>query len=70
VEMGEGGGAARARTYTKAQLRSWGKLGGRPTELNRQAVARLRTLLVSGKSQAECAKVLGVSTRTIGRAVG
>ena len=37
--------------------------------LDRKALARLRKLLASGKSQAECAIILGVSVRTVGRAV-
>jgi hypothetical protein len=36
---------------------------------HRRAIARLRKLLASGKSQAECARLLGVSTRTVGRVV-
>jgi hypothetical protein len=61
------GGRARAKTYSKAQLRAWGKQGGRPASLDRKALARLEALLRRGKSQAECAKLFGVSARTIGR---
>jgi len=67
--MASMGGRARAKTYSKAQLRKWGKLGGRPTTLGRKARARLQKLLASGKYQAECAAILGVSVRTIGRLV-
>ena len=68
-EMGKRGAATRAQRYSKDQIRKWGKMGGRPARLDRRAIARLRRLLASGKSQAECANVLGVSTRTVGRAV-
>ena len=69
AEMARMGGLPRARGHSKAQLRKWGKEGGRPTSLGGKALARLKTLLAQKKSQAECAKVLGVSVRTIGRAV-
>jgi hypothetical protein len=68
-EMASMGGRARAKTYSKAQLRAWGEEGGRPVALDRKALARLEALLIRGKSQAECAKILGVSVRTVGRAV-
>ncbi len=41
--------------------------GGRPVSLDRKAMARLEALLRRVKSQAECAKLFGVSARTIGR---
>ena len=69
AEMARMGGLARAKGYSKAQLRAWGEVGGRPVALDRKALARLRKLLSAGKSQAECAKVFGVSVRTIGRTV-
>jgi DNA invertase Pin-like site-specific DNA recombinase len=69
AEMARMGGLARAKGYSKAQLRKWGKEGGRPVSLDRKAQARLDALVHQGKSQAECAKLLGVSVRTIGRAV-
>ena len=68
-EMASMGGRARANTYPKAQLRTWGKQGGRPVSLDRKTLARLGALLRRGKSQAECATILGVSVRTIGRGV-
>jgi len=37
--------------------------------LDRKALAHLEALLHHGKSQVECAKVLAVSVRTIGRVV-
>jgi len=69
VEMARMGGIARAKAHTKAALRAWGRQGGRPPRFNAKAFARLEALLRQGKSQPECAKVLGVSLRTIGRAV-
>ena len=69
VEMARMGGLARAKGYSKTQLRKWGKEGGRPASLDRKALAQLDALLHQGKSQAECANVLGVSVRTIGRVV-
>jgi DNA invertase Pin-like site-specific DNA recombinase len=68
AEMARMGGLARAKAHSKAQLRKWGKEGGRPVSLDRKAMARLETFLHRGKSQAECAKTFGVSVRTIGRA--
>jgi len=51
-------------------------LGSHPEEAlrllgkhSKRARARLRRLLASGKSQAECASILGVSVHTVGRAV-
>ena len=69
VEMARMGGIARAKAHSKAALRAWGKQGGRPARLGRKASERLRKLMASGKSQAECAIMLGVSARTVGRAV-
>jgi len=69
LEMARMGGFARAKAHSKAEIRTWGKRGGRPGKLDRKALAQLRKLLASGKSQAECGAILGVSVRTIGRAV-
>src|ERR1019366_2197821 len=66
VEMASMGGLARALGPSKTQLRKWGKEGGRPPVLDQAAFPRLRKLLAKGKSQAECATILGVSVRTIG----
>jgi len=68
-EMARMGGIARAKAHSKAEIRAWGRQGGRPGKLDRKAVARLSKLLASGKSQAECASILGVSARTVGRVV-
>ncbi len=68
-EMASMGGRARAKAYSKAQLRTWGEQGGRPGKLDRKALARLQKLLSAGKSQTECAAILGVSLRTVGRVV-
>jgi hypothetical protein len=69
AEMARMGGIARAKAHTKAELRAWGRKGGRPGRLDQEAHHRLRKLLASDKSQAECASILGVSARTVGRAV-
>jgi hypothetical protein len=69
TEMARMGGLARAQAYSKAQIRAWGKQGGRPVSWDGKVLARLRGLLRAGKSQAECATVLGVSVRTVGRLV-
>jgi hypothetical protein len=69
AEMARMGGLARAKAHNKAQLRPWGKRGGRPVKLDRKGLTRLKRLLAAGKSQAECATILGVSVRTIGRVV-
>ena len=66
-EMGHKGGKTRAERFSKRQIAEWGKQGGRPTKMDADALARLRELLAKRKSQGECAKSLGVSTRTIGR---
>ena len=68
-QMASMGGHARANTYSKAQLRAWGKHGGRPAKLDKAALSRLRALLKGGKTQKECAELMGVSVRTVGRAV-
>jgi hypothetical protein len=68
-EMASMGGRARAKAHSKAQLRAWGKQGGRPASLDGKTLAQLRGLLRAGKSQAECATILGVSVRTVGRVV-
>ncbi len=65
-EMASMGGRARAKAYNKAQLRIWGKQGGRPALLDRKAFTRLMKMLTAGQGQAECAKSLGGSVRTIG----
>jgi hypothetical protein len=68
-EMARMGGIARAKARSMAELQRWGKRGGRLGKLDRKAVARLQKLLTRGKSPLECASVLGVSVRTIGRVV-
>jgi hypothetical protein len=66
-ELARLGGLSRAKKYPKKQLREWAKLGGRPRKLT--DLHRLQALLRKGKSQEECAEVLGISLRTVGRAV-
>ena len=69
TEMARMGGIARAKAHSKAELRKWGRRGGRPAKLERKGLVMLKRLLATGKSQAECAAILGVSFCTIGRAV-
>ena len=69
IEMARLGGLARARVHSKAELRKWGRRGGRPGKLDRKGLATLKRLLATGTTQAECTAILGVSVRTIGRAV-
>ena len=68
-EMASMGGRARAKAHSRAEIRRWGKRGGRPVLLDRKALARLQKLLSAGKSQTDCETILGVSIRTIGRVV-
>ena len=69
AEMARIGGVARAKAHSKAELRKWGKRGGRPGTWTGRGSQRLKRLLATGTTQAECAAILGVSARTIGRAV-
>jgi hypothetical protein len=68
-EMASMGGRARAAKYSTEQLREFAKNAGRPGRLDRKGLATLKKLLATGTTQAECAAILGVSLRTIGRAV-
>lgn len=63
------GGRARAAKYTPEQLAEFSKNAGRPAKLDGKARRKLQAMLEAGRSQAECAAELGISTRTIGRAV-
>jgi hypothetical protein len=69
TEMAGMGGRARAAKYTREQLREFGRNAGRPRKLDGTARRRLKAVLAAGKSQAEYAAELGLSVRTIGRAV-
>ena len=69
AEMASMGGQARAAKYTHKQLQEFAKNAGRPAKLDGRARRRLEQLLAAGRSQAECAAELGVSLRTVGRAV-
>src|SRR5436309_4294746 len=69
VEMASMGGRARAAKYSHEEISEFAKDAGRPAKLDGKARRRLRHLLAAGRSQAECATELGVSLRTIGRAV-
>jgi DNA invertase Pin-like site-specific DNA recombinase len=68
-EMGRRGGTTRAERYSRAQIRAWGKLGGRPQKLDKAALARLDRMLQGGVRKAEIAKRLEISTRTVTRYV-
>ena len=64
--LGVGGGVARAKAHSSPSCRSGASgSGGRPSSTGR-ALASLKRLLAGGKSQAECANLLGVSVRNIG----
>ena len=67
--MARMGGRARAAKYTPQQLAEFSKNAGRPAKLDGRAKRRLRTMLAAGRTQAECAAELGISIRTVGRAV-
>lgn len=66
-EMGKRGGNTRAKRHSKAQIRAWGELGGRPRKLDRAGVAGLRNMLRRGRLKMEAAKRLGISVRTLDR---
>jgi len=69
AEMASMGGQKRAAKYSSEQLRQFAKNASRPVKLDGRARRRLKQLLAAGKSQAESAAELGVSIRTVGRAV-
>jgi hypothetical protein len=68
-EMGRKGGTTRAKRYSRAQIRAWGKLGGRPHKLDKTAMRRLRKMLRERVAKGEIAKRLGISARTVTRYV-
>jgi hypothetical protein len=69
TEMARMGGRARAAKYSREQLAKFSRNAGRPSKLDGRARRKLRQLLAAGMTQTECAAELGVSLRTIGRAV-
>ena len=69
AEMASMGGRARAAKYSHQEISEFARDAGRPAKLDGTARRRLKQLLAAGRSQAECAVELGVSTRTVGRAV-
>lgn len=69
TEFARMGGLARAKAHSKKQIREWGRRGGRPPKFTAPELGKLRKWLAAGKTQAQCAEALGVSTRTAGRAV-
>jgi hypothetical protein len=68
-EIGRKGGRIRATQHSKSELSEWAKLGGRPPKLDDRTLAHVEAWLQQGKSQSDCAKAVGVSVRTIGRAL-
>ena len=50
AEMARLGGLARAKAHGKAEIRKWGKQGGRPAKLDRKGLARLKRLLAAGQN--------------------
>src|SRR6266568_5398219 len=69
AEMASMGGRARAAKYSHEEISEFAKDAGRPAKLDGRARRRLKQLLAAGRNQAECATELGVSLRTVGRAV-
>ena len=69
TEMASMGGRARAAKYSHEEISQFAKDAGRPVKLDGRARRRLKQLLAAGRSQAECGAELGVSSRTVGRAV-
>jgi DNA invertase Pin-like site-specific DNA recombinase len=69
-EMGRRGGTTRAKRYSRAQIRAWGKLGGRPLKLDEAALARLRRMRRERVPKGEIAKRFGISTRSLTRYAG
>jgi len=67
--MGRRGGTTRAKRYSRAQIRAWGKLGGRPYKLGKTALVRLRRMLQQGEPKGKIARSLGISIRTVTRYV-
>jgi DNA invertase Pin-like site-specific DNA recombinase len=67
AEMARMGGIARAEAHSKAEVRAWSKLGGRKPKLSEKQWARLFRWCDEGKTQEQCAREFGISTRTVGR---
>ena len=68
-EMARMGGHARAKAHSKAELRDWGKQGGRPPALRPKQIQRIAQWTREGIGQEIIAQRLGVSVRTVGRYV-
>jgi len=67
TEMARMGGLARAKGYSKAQIRAWGKRGGRPRALTAKQARHITEWTRQGIGQETIALRLGVSVRTVGR---
>ena len=68
-EMARMGGHARAKAHSKAELRDWGKHGGRPPALSPKQIQRIAKWTREGIGQEIIAQRLGVSVKTVGRYV-
>ena len=68
-EMARMGGHARAQAHSKAELRDWGKRGGRPLALSPKQIQRIAERTGQGISREIISQRLGVSMRTVGRYV-
>ena len=49
AEIARIGGVAKGKAHSKAQLRKWGKRGGRPEKLDRKGLATLKRLLATAR---------------------
>lgn len=67
TEMARMGGLARAKAHSKAQIRAWGKQGGRPRALTAKQARRIAEWTRQGVGQETIAQRFGVSMRTVGR---
>jgi len=67
TEMARMGGLARAKAHKKAEIRAWGKQGGRPPKLTAKQRERMERMLAAGRPHDEIAKRFEVSLRTVGR---
>ena len=69
AEMARIGGAARAKAHSKAQLSEMRQEGRPAGEVGPEGARNAEKAAGNSTTQAECAAILGVSVRTIGRAV-
>ena len=67
AEMGRMGGLARAKAHKKAEIRAWGKQGGRPPRLTAKQGDQMERMLREDRPHGEIARRFGVSLRSVGR---